>query len=71
MGCKLIAKEAAAGGLDVTAAVREKNETSAQKVLKKDLFDLISADIQGFDAVADTVGVWVWTEEKLSITANH
>ena len=55
----------------MTAAVREKNETSAQKVLKKDLFDLISADIQGFDAVADTVGVWVWTEEKLSITANH
>lgn len=49
---KLIVKEAVNRGLDVTAVVREDNATAAQKVLKKDLFDLTSADLEGFDAVA-------------------
>lgn len=32
---KLIVKEAVSRGLDVTAVVREENQTAAQKVLKK------------------------------------
>ncbi len=60
---KLIVKEAVDRGLDVTAVVREKNTTTAQKVLKKDLFDLTAADMKGFDVVIDAFGAW--TEETL------
>ena len=50
---KLIVKEAVDRGLDVTAVVREENQTVAQKVVKKDLFDLTSDDLKGFDVVID------------------
>lgn len=60
---KLIVKEAVDRGLDVTAVVREKNATMAQKVLKKDLFDLSAADMKGFDVVIDAFGAW--TEDTL------
>lgn len=60
---KLIVKEAVDRGLDVTAVVREKNATMAQKVLKKDLFDLTAADMKGFNVVIDAFGAW--TEETL------
>ena len=55
---KLIVKEAVDRGLDVTAVVREKNATMAQKVLKKDLFDLTAADMKGFNVVIDAFGAW-------------
>ncbi len=60
---KFIVKEAVNRGLDVTAVVRGDNATAAQKVLKKDLFDLTSADLEGFDAVVDAFGAW--TEDTL------
>lgn len=60
---KLIVKEAVSRGLDVTAVVREKNKTDAQKVLEKDLFDLSAADLRDFDVVVDAFGAW--TEETL------
>ena len=60
---KLIVKEAVSRGLDVTAVVREENQTSAQHVLQKDLFDLTAADLQGFDVVVDAFGAW--TEDTL------
>ena len=60
---KLIVKEAVDRGLDVTAVVREKNATMAQKVLKKDLFDLTAADMKGFNVVIDVFGAW--TEDTL------
>ena len=60
---KLIVKEAVSRGLDVTAVVREENQTQAQSVLKKDLFDLTSSDLKGFDVVIDAFGAW--TEETL------
>ena len=55
---KLIVKEAVGRGLDVTAVVREENQTIAQKVLQKDLFDLTAADLAGFDVVIDAFGAW-------------
>ena len=60
---KLIVKEAVGRGLDVTAVVRKKNQTIAQKVLQKDLFDLTSVDLAGFDVVIDAFGAW--TEDTL------
>lgn len=60
---KLIVKEAVDRGLDVTAVVRGDNQTAAQKVIKKDLFDLNSDDLKGFDVVIDAFGAW--TEETL------
>ena len=60
---KLIVKEAVNRGLDVTAVVREENQTAAQKVLQKDLFDLTSDDLKGFDVVIDAFGAW--TEDAL------
>ena len=55
---KLIVKEAVDRGLDVTAVVREENQTAAQKVLTKDLFALTKADLEGFDVVIDAFGAW-------------
>lgn len=60
---KLIVKEAVSRGLDVTAVVRGKNQTIAEKVLEKDLFDLSATDLQDFDVVIDAFGAW--TEEML------
>lgn len=60
---KLIVKEAVSRGLDVTAVVREENQTQAQSALKKDLFDLTSSALKGFDVVIDAFGAW--TEETL------
>lgn len=62
---RLIVKEAVERGLDVTAVVREDNQTMAQNVLKKDLFDLTAADLNGFDAVIDAFGAW--TEDTLPL----
>ena len=60
---KLIVKEAVNRGLDVTAVVRSDNATAAQKVLKKDLFDLTAEDVKDFDVVIDAFGAW--TEDTL------
>ena len=55
---KLIVKEAMDRGLDVTAAVRGENHSTAEKVIRKDLFELTAADLAGFDAVIDAFGAW-------------
>lgn len=60
---KLIVKEAVNRGLDVTAVVRTENQTEAQNVLQKDLFDLTAADLKDFDVVVDAFGAW--TEDIL------
>lgn len=60
---RLIVKEAAARGFEVTAVVRSENRTVADKVIKKDLFDLTAEDLKGFDAVVDAFGAW--TEDTL------
>lgn len=55
---KLIVKEAVARGLDVTAVVRGENQSVAEKVIKKDLFDLNASDLQEFDVIVDAFGAW-------------
>lgn len=60
---KLIVKEAVERGLDVTAIVREKNNSVAKNVIEKDLFDLDANDVKGFDVVIDAFGAW--TNETL------
>ena len=60
---KLIVKEAVDRGLDVTAIVRGENHTAAKHVLKKDLFDLMAADLEEFDVVIGAFGTWA--EETL------
>ncbi|OUP11140.1 NAD(P)-dependent oxidoreductase [Collinsella sp. An2] len=55
---RLIVKEAVERGHEVTAVVRGENKTVAQNVLVKDLFDLTSDDLAGFDAVIDAFGAW-------------
>ena len=55
---KLIVKEAVERGLDVTAVVREENQTVASQVLRKDLFDLTKEDLKDFDVVVDAFGAW-------------
>ena len=60
---KLIVNEAVERDLDVTAVVRGENQTKAQHVLQKDLYDLTREDLEQFDAVVDAFGAW--TEETL------
>lgn len=55
---QLIVKEAIERGMDVTAVVRGENKSAADKVIVKDLFDLTSEDLRGFDAVVDAFGAW-------------
>ena len=55
---KLIVEEAIARGADVTAVVRGENKSSAKNVIKKDLFNLTTADLEDFDVVIDAFGAW-------------
>lgn len=43
---------------DVTAIVRHENQTAAQNILLKDLFDLTIDDVKDFDVIVDAFGVW-------------
>ena len=61
---KLIVNEAVERGMEVTAVVRGENQTKAQNVLKKDLYDLTTEDLAQFDAVVDAFGAW--TEDTVS-----
>lgn len=55
---KLIVEEAVNRGMDVTAIVRGENQTVAQNAITKDLFDLTTEDLEGFDVVVDAYGNW-------------
>ena len=55
---QLIVKEAVNRGFDVTAFVKSKNKSVAEKAVIKDLFDLTADDLKGFDAVVDAFGAW-------------
>ncbi len=55
---RLIVEEAVARGADVTAVVRGENRSAAEKVIRKDLFDLTAGDLEGFDVVIDAFGAW-------------
>lgn len=60
---KLITKEAADRGFDVTAVARGENKSYAPKAIIKDLFDLTAEDIAEFDVIVDACGGW--TEETI------
>ena len=60
----LIVREALDRGLDVTAVVRGENHSAAEKVIRKDLFELTASDLSGFDVVIDAFGAW--TEDTLA-----
>lgn len=62
---KLIVKEALHRGLEVTAVVRDANQSLAEQVIQKDLFDLTASDLEGFDVVVDAFGAW--TPETLPL----
>lgn len=62
---KLIVKEAMERGLDVTTVVRGENHTVATQVIKKDLFDLTTSDLEDFDVIIDAFGAW--TPETLPL----
>lgn len=55
---QLITKEAVDRGMDVTAVVRGENKSAAPHDITKDVFDLTSDDLAGFDAVVDAFGAW-------------
>lgn len=59
-----IITEAMNRGFEVTAFGRKENNTAAKNYVKKDLFDLTTEDLKGFDAVVDAFGAW--TEDTLS-----
>lgn len=50
--------EALGRGMDVTAFVRGENNTDAKKFVVKDIFDLTTDDLKGFDVVVDAFGAW-------------
>ncbi len=60
-----IITEAVSRGFDVTGFGRNENNTDARNYVRKDLFDLTSEDLKGFDAVVDAFGAW--TEETLPL----
>lgn len=59
---RLVVKEAVERGLDVTAVVREDNQSVAPHVIKKDLYDLTKEDLASFDVVVDAFGAWASEE---------
>ena len=59
-----IITEAMNRGFEVTAFGRKENNTDTKNYVKKDLFDITTEDLKGFDAVVDAFGAW--TEDTLS-----
>lgn len=55
---KLITQEAIERGHDVTAIVRGENKSAAKQAIVKDLMDLTSEDLAGFDVIVDAFGAW-------------
>lgn len=55
---RLIVREAAGRGMDVTAFVRGENRTVAEKAVARDIMGLTAEDLAGFDAVVDAFGAW-------------
>lgn len=62
---KLVVKEAADRGLDVTGIARGENHTAANQYIRKDLFQLTAEDMAAFDVVVDAFGAW--TQEVLGL----
>lgn len=62
-----VIEEALGRGFDVTAFGRKENNTKAEKYVNKDIFDLTTDDLKGFDAVVDAAGAW--TQETLHTIA--
>ena len=59
----MVITEAVNRGFDVTALGRKENNTDAKEYIQKDLFDLTTEDLKGYDAVVDAFGAW--TEDTL------
>lgn len=55
---KLITKEAVDRGLDVTAFIREENQSAAPKSVNKDILDIKAEDLKGYDVVVNAFGAW-------------
>lgn len=55
---KLITAEAVSRNLDVTAIVREENQSLTPHVIQKDLFKLTYDDLKDFDVIIDAFGAW-------------
>ncbi|MCI8468973.1 MAG: NAD(P)H-binding protein [Eggerthellaceae bacterium] len=55
---RLIVEEAVKRGEEVTAFTRGENQTVAQHAVRKDIMDLVPADLEGFDVVIDAFGTW-------------
>lgn len=55
---KAVISEAVNRGLQVKAILNKQEETLAQEVIVKDLFDIVYADVADCDAVVDAFGAW-------------
>lgn len=55
---KAVIKEATGRGLQVKAVLKRKEESLAQEILVKDLFDLTYEDVADCDAIVDAFGAW-------------
>ncbi|TLD97588.1 NAD(P)-dependent oxidoreductase [Helicobacter jaachi] len=65
----LVVKEALARGDEVSAFVRQnkQNVPNGAKIITKDIFNIESSDLAGFDVVVDAFGEWV----NLSLHLKH
>lgn len=69
---RLVVEEAVKRGEDVTAVVRSENKTAAQHAIQKDIMDLTTDDLKGFDVVVDAFGTWQpETLDQHSATIEH
>ena len=55
---RLIVDEAMSRGIDVTAIVRGENKTKAPHAIIRDINDITSEDLKGFDVVINAFGTW-------------
>lgn len=65
----LITAQALKRGHDVTAIMRKDHETPAPHIAIKDVFDLTSDDLAGFDVIIDAFGAW--SEDTLPGHSKH
>lgn len=55
---RLVVAEALRRGFEVTGFARSENKSEAKQFVKKDIFDITTDDLAGFDAVVDAFGTF-------------
>ncbi|MFD0704225.1 NAD(P)-dependent oxidoreductase [Alloscardovia venturai] len=68
---QLIVAEAIKRGHEVTAFARSMNKTQSQHFIQKDIFDITTEDVKGFDALVSAYGITPESAQDEAVRVNN